>query len=267
MNKLTYIWHDCFVFENDKLMIIFDYWKDPLTSADSLPLFIEYADKNKPIYVIVSHHHKDHYSKRIFEWCKLFNDIKYIISKDIAKYSRHILSDKSIYKGPKPNKDSVIILSAGERYIDKHITIEAYGSTDIGNSYVVMSKGMKLFHAGDLNAWIWKEQSTEEEIDKSINNYISILLQIKSIHIDFDIVMFPVDSRIGSDYYIGAKIFLQYFDVRHFFPMHFGLGDTPRQQLKYQLDATKTEYYANPTRGEYICLQSPYSTFLYPEII
>lgn len=70
-----------------------------------------------------------------------------------------------------------------------------------------MSKGMKLFHAGDLNAWIWKEQSTEEEIDKSINNYISILLQIKSIHIDFDIVMFPVDSRIGSDYYIGAKIF------------------------------------------------------------
>lgn len=52
-----------FCFENDKLMIIFDYWKDPLTSADSLPLFIEYADKNKPIYVIVSHHHKDHYSK------------------------------------------------------------------------------------------------------------------------------------------------------------------------------------------------------------
>ncbi len=49
-------------------------------------------------------------------------------------------------------------------------------------------------------------------------------------------------------------------DVAHFFPMHFGLG-TPEEQMKYQLDAADVENYANPERGEYICLQTPYSCF------
>ena len=46
--------------------------------------------------------------------------------------------------------------------------------------------------------------------------------------------------------------------------MHFGLGDTPGEQKKYQIDATRIDLYANPERGEYVCLQSPYAVFATP---
>ena len=38
---------------------------------------------------------------------------------------------------------------------------------------------------------------------------------------DFDIVMFPVDGRIGNGYTRGARQFVKQFSVRHFAPMHF----------------------------------------------
>lgn len=264
MKKLTYIWHDCFVYETPELMIVFDYWKDIKQSSDKTPLFIQNAVKTKPIYVLVSHHHKDHYSKQIFEWGKLFPNIKYILSKDVAKYTRHIINPESIYKGTRPTAESIVVLSEGDTYSDNLMTVKAYGSTDIGNSYIVSLHDQTIFHSGDLNAWIWKDESTEEEVKKALDDFESILEKIAIGHEKIDIAMFPVDSRIGSGYYTGAKIFVRKLDVKHFFPMHFGLGDTPEEQQKYQLDATCVDKYANPERGEYICLQSPYSSFCMP---
>ena len=37
-----------------------------------------------------------------------------------------------------------------------------------------------------------------------------------------DLVMFPVDSRVGTDYALGAKQFLDKVQVKIFSPMHFG---------------------------------------------
>lgn len=259
--EIRYIWHDCFFISSESANLVFDFWMDPLTKNGSMPLFIQNADKNKPFYVFVSHHHKDHYSKRIFEWHSLFNDIHFIISKDTAKYARHILSENSIYKGQKPESSQVCVLTPGETYSDSVISVDAFGSTDIGNSYAVKIDGKTIFHAGDLNAWIWKDESTLQEIEKALNDYESILENILLKHSRFDYVMFPVDSRIGSDYFTGAKTFVRKFDVSHFFPMHFGLGESTEEQLKYQLDANRFTEYANPYRGEYISLQSPYSTF------
>ena len=36
-----------------------------------------------------------------------------------------------------------------------------------------------------------------------------------------DLVMFPVDPRLGEDYMLGAKQFVDCFQVRTFVPMHF----------------------------------------------
>lgn len=264
MKTLTYIWHDCFVYDDPRLTIIFDYWKDPTCLPGQLPAFIQQADKSKPIYIVVSHHHKDHYTKQIFEWSTLFDNIKYILSKDVAKYARHILHPDSIYKGIKPAPESVVVLTTGQTYSDNNIYVKAYGSTDIGNSYCISVAGKSIFHAGDLNAWIWKDESTEEEVDKAISDFDDILETIATDHKVIDFAMFPVDSRIGREYFTGAKIFVRKFDVKKFFPMHFGLGDTPEEQKKYQIDATRIDLYANPERGEYVCLQSPYAAFATP---
>lgn len=263
MKKLTYIWHDCFVYETEELIIIFDYWKDVTASTGDTPDFITHAsESDKQVYVIVSHHHKDHYSKEIFGWSETIPNIKYVLSKDVAKHARHILRSDSIYNGVKPPSDSVNVISKGESYSDQFLTIEAYGSTDIGNSYVVMVGEETIFHAGDLNAWIWKDESTPQEVDEAIADFKAILTDISDAHPEIGIAMFPVDSRIGSEYYTGARLFVRHIYVRHFFPMHFGLGTTSSEQQKYQRDAARVEKYANPSRGEYICLQSPYSAFI-----
>lgn len=263
--KLTYIWHDCFVFENNQLIIVFDFWKDMTSRDDKSPSFIEMADKAKPIYVIVSHHHKDHFTNRIFDWDSQFNHIHYILSKDVARHVRHLLNPDSLCKGIKPDPSHITVLQPGESFSDSRLRVEAFGSTDIGNSYCVTIGGLTLFHAGDLNAWIWKDESTEEEVNDAIADYNRILTSIAAAHPVIDYAMFLVDSRIGTDYFTGARMFVRAIDVRRFFPMHFGLGDSLEQQTKYRIDAASIDLYANPARGEYICLQAPYSSFSEPE--
>ncbi len=271
--KLTYIWHDCFVAEFDKCSIVFDFWKDPTVAKDQFPRFISpemeglSIPRDKPLYVLVSHHHKDHFVNEIFSWAALFPQIHYILSKDTMRLCRHVFSETSVYKGPRISRESVTVLGRDEEFDDSVLFVRAFGSTDIGNSYLVETEGLRLFHAGDLNAWIWKDESTPQEVEAAVRDY---RLQLSGIvdwlkdsrgEAELDICMFPVDSRIGTDYFTGAKMFVESLYVKRFFPMHFGLGENEEQQ-RYQLDAGRFELYANRNRGEYIALQSPYSAFL-----
>lgn len=262
MIEITYIWHDCFVVDTESATIVFDYWKDVTVPHKSLPRFIENCDGNKTLYVVVSHFHKDHYSKSIFEWGGKFRNIVYIISKDVARHARHILNPDSIYTGKKPVSDNVVILEPGQKYSDENLMIEAFDSTDIGNSYYVETEGKSIFHAGDLNAWVWMDESTEEEIEKSLEDYRKILKMLSDRHPTIDYVMFPVDSRIGTGYYTGASLFVREIDVKHFFPMHFELWTNEEERKRYHLGASDFKLYANRKRGEYISLRVPYSSFV-----
>lgn len=271
--KLTYIWHDCFVAEFDTCSIVFDFWKDPTVEGNELPRFISpecegmSISRNKPLYVLVSHHHKDHFVRDVFGWAALFPRIRYIISKDTMRMCRHIFSDTSVYGGSKVSRDCVTVLKSGEEFEDGNIFVRAFGSTDIGNSYLVETEGKRLFHAGDLNAWIWKDESTEREVEDALAGYRSKLGEIVGWLRDsrgcaaLDLCMFPVDSRIGTDYFTGAKMFVDEVDVGRFFPMHFGLGEDDDQK-RYQFDAVRFDLYANRSRGEYIALQAPYSAMM-----
>ncbi|MDE6009781.1 MAG: MBL fold metallo-hydrolase [Muribaculaceae bacterium] len=264
MVSVTYIWHDCFVISTDEITMVFDFWKDPEAESRKFPRFIEEASSEKPIYIFVSHHHKDHFVKEIFEWERKFENITYILSKDVARSVRHILNHQSLYKGIKPEPERVIVMGEGDSHADRFLEIKAYGSTDIGNSYFISTCGLNIFHAGDLNAWLWIDESTPTEIEEAMGHYREIIQKIKGEVSFFDIAMFPVDSRIGTEYYAGAKIFVEEFDVRRFFPMHFGLG-TLEEQSKYASDAARFELYANRGRGEYIALLSPYSKYAFSD--
>lgn len=261
MRTLTYVWHDCFVYEDKTNIIVFDFWKDTLSENNDTPIFIKNADKNKHLYVLVSHHHKDHFVKKIFEWEKLFRNVSYIISKDVERSVKYLFNTKSVFKGIKPSPENVIVLSKGETFENDNFKVSAFGSTDIGNSYVIVVNNITLFHAGDLNAWIWKDESTNEEIQKALKDYEDILEEIYKKYKLFDLAMFPVDARMGRDYYEGARIFVSKFDIGHFFPMHFCLWENEKEEFLYKNGAVDFEKYANPERGEYIGLISPYSKF------
>ena len=53
---ITFIHHSSFLVETDSLYLLFDYFRGTLPELDPA----------KPLYVLTSHSHSDHYSRKIF---------------------------------------------------------------------------------------------------------------------------------------------------------------------------------------------------------
>lgn len=266
MTEVIYIHHDGFVVRLPDATLVFDYWRgdrgdaatgralSDISTGVPLPPGVTISS---PLYVFISHFHKDHYDPCVFEWAERLDEVYYIVSKDVMQRMRHILSASSIYNGPRPKPSRIICLRPGDVFNDGRVTVRAFPSTDLGNSYAVRLGDTAIFHAGDLNAWIWKDESTEQEVAKSLGDFRACLRDIENAGFTkFDMAFFPVDSRIGTDYFTGAKEFVHTFDVRRFFPMHFGLGDSNERAMR-RADALRFDLYMNRSRGEYIGLTAP----------
>ncbi|MCH5213606.1 MAG: MBL fold metallo-hydrolase [Muribaculaceae bacterium] len=261
---LTYIYHDCFLLEPDaETAVLFDYWKDPLADSTNkdFPPLLERLKSKKRVYIIVSHHHKDHFSRRIFLWAKELPDVRYIVSEDVFKAVKYMFTEGSTYAGYRPPRESLTVLKPGESFNDGCLLVKAYRSTDIGNSYAVETAELKVFHAGDLNAWLWIDESTPDEVEEARNNFTEIISEIKADYPAFDVAMFPVDSRIGREYWWGAKYFVNAVDVDLFVPMHFELTEVEGFELRHRLDAGAFELYARGSYGSYLFLQQTRSRY------
>ena len=55
--KLTYIFHSGFALETEQSILVFDYWLDPSSVIPSV------LQSPKPLYVLSSHFHEDHFNK------------------------------------------------------------------------------------------------------------------------------------------------------------------------------------------------------------
>lgn len=261
MLTLTYVYHSSFLLVTPVFSALFDFWRDPSEVSPALRPIETMIPKDRPLYIFVSHHHKDHFSPRIFSFPSEGFDVRYILSSDTARFARKYISPDSRYKGMKAPEGSVAVMREGDTYSDGELTVRAFGSTDIGNSWVLEFGGRRLFHAGDLNAWIWKDESSPEEVAEAIETYRKILDGIAAVAPSIDYCLFPVDSRIGSDYFTGAAMMVRAVDVRHFFPMHFELADDDGGRRRRALDASAFDRFANPERGDYIALLSPCASF------
>ena len=218
---LRYIFHSGFLLETERCILIFDYWMDP---ANVMKPYID-PSGSKHIYVFASHFHEDHFTKEIFEWKKNnpFTDYTYILSKDILKRRRAKKEDADVW------------MAKGAVWEDENIKVTATGSNDSGVSWIVETEGKTIFHAGDLCNWYARflaDGSPEGEIysdefGESINpvaeekRFLGELKDIHKITGTFDLVMFPVDGRIGNGYTLGGRQVIERFKVGMFVPMHF----------------------------------------------
>lgn len=215
--KLRYIFHSGFLLETERCILIFDYWMDP---SDVMR---EYMHTTKKVYVFASHFHEDHFTKEIFNWKESIQNITYILSKDILKRRRAQKDDADVW------------MAKGSVWEDENIRVTATGSNDSGVSWIVETDGKKIFHAGDLCNWYARflgDGALEGEIySEEFGEYINpvaeekrFLGELKDIHKitgTFDLVMFPVDGRIGNGYTLGGRQFIERFKVGMFVPMHF----------------------------------------------
>lgn len=249
--NITFIWHDAFIIEYDECTVLTDFWRLPLHCSERLSL-LSLINPAKPLYVLISHHHKDHYNPDVFSLASELPDVRYVISSDTARAARKYFDPDGLYRGKNRVSDNLVeVMEPGMEFSDSLLRIEVFGSTDIGNSYVIspltgLDKGMTAFFAGDLNAWTWRDESTEEEVCQAIADCDVVFESIAAAgHRGFDVALFPVDARIGSGYTDGAEMFLRRFSAGVFVPMHFCLGGNERELARFEMAAQQFGRYAS----------------------
>lgn len=206
--RLIYIYHSGFAIEADGFSILIDYYRDTVKAPGKGFIHEELLHRPGPLYVLASHFHPDHFNPEILEWKAEKPDIHYIFSKDILKHRRAKAED-------------AFYLKKGETYRDDLLSIQAFGSTDVGISFLIRTAGRVIFHAGDLNNWHWQDESTPREAAEAEKNYLRELETLAAEVTQLDLAMFPVDPRIGSDFMRGARQFVDRIQTAVFVPMHF----------------------------------------------
>lgn len=192
--KITYINHSGFIVETQKSYILFDYYKNQIPSMDT----------GKNIFVFSSHSHDDHFNPKVFELYDKYPNVTYIFSKDIEKKNK---SDKP-----------VTYVKANENYSVGNLEIATLKSTDLGVAFIVKTEGVTIYHAGDLNDWVWSGE-TKAYNNNMTANFRREIDKIKGMHIDY--AFLPLDPRQQEDYYRGAEYFLENTDTQVMFHMHF----------------------------------------------
>lgn len=198
--KITYIHHSSFLVELEQIYLLFDYTEGQIPELDG----------EKPLYVFASHRHGDHYSAVIFDLLSKHVKTRYILSNDIWR--------KRLPKEVLPHADSMKygeVLSCDTGC--GALTVTTFQSTDEGVAFLIETEGKTIYHAGDLNNWIWAEESKSWN-DSMAKKYTAQIDKMAGRHIDA--AFLPLDPRQGADFYLGMDEFLKKVDVAHVFPMH-----------------------------------------------
>jgi L-ascorbate metabolism protein UlaG (beta-lactamase superfamily) len=153
--KLTYYYNSGFSVQVGGTLLVFDYWEgeDRILPA-AYRLTSSYLQAFEQIFVFVSHGHMDHFDPIIYDWYKAGLPVHYIVSDDMPVGTRG--------SRLKPMQ---------EKQLTKDISVKAFESTDLGVSFLVNVYGTTIFHAGDLNLWHWRSESSLKEIEEAEKAY------------------------------------------------------------------------------------------------
>jgi L-ascorbate metabolism protein UlaG (beta-lactamase superfamily) len=238
--NINYLFNSSFIVETENYLLIFDYYKDSVEKGSKNKsngaISIDDFSTNKKILVFVSHGHEDHYNPVIFKWADKASCVKYILSSDIKLEKSH---------------ENTNIISTSEDIIIDDVYVKAYGSTDIGVSFLIKVDSVVIFHAGDLNWWYWKDDP-QIEIEKAEVWYKDEVKKIKETC--FDIAFFPVDPRLEEKYCLGPQYFIDKTAPKIFIPMHFGENYEITKKFAQENQKKSTKVIEITHRGQQILL-------------
>ena len=231
--ELTYYMHAGFSLVCGDVLLVYDYW---LGENGELPVDRRITPmwlmKFRAVYVFISHSHPDHLDPEVYAWQDAGIPITYIVSYEVP----------AIFGGKRVSPGDEVELEEGLR-------VKVFDSTDLGVSFLTEAWGLRFFHAGDLNFWHWREESTAQEIDEAeaaFHTACEPLAREKQI----DIACFPVDPRQGQLYDVGAVYFLMTVKPRVMLPMHFWERAEIAQEFARRNRSRQTEVVALTQPGE-----------------
>lgn len=226
--------------ELEDFSVLFDYYQDAKRDDGTYWIKDYLLSKKEDLYVLCTHSHADHYNAQIFEWGATKKNIKYILSKEVAEV--HTI----------PQDDRIVLLDILQTYQDDNLRVITFGSTDVGGSFGLDIGDKKIFHAGDLNNWHWNEEVSKIEAAGYENSYLCELELVAEHTNQINLVMFPIDPRLGKDYMRGAEQFVNRVAVDYLLPMHFG---------EHYDKANEFERYARLQNCEYLAVTKKGQTF------
>lgn len=196
--RIVYIGHSGFYIEGRNSCLLFDYYNGDLPQIDP----------GKKLFVFSSHRHHDHFNPEIFR----LNADYWILGRDFSlspgiriKYG---IDDDMFSRCRRIKTDEVLRLDGVE--------IRALRSTDEGAAFHVSFEGRQIYHAGDLNQWVWREDANYDR--QMTADYLREIEKLRGV--DFDAAFLPLDPRQGEDFYLGADSFIRMHHPKHVFPMH-----------------------------------------------
>lgn len=224
--KITYLGHSGFLMEWETCYWLFDYYKGDIPELDA----------GKKLFVFVSHKHQDHFNPEIFNLYKKYVNTEYVLSSDInvqrLKFAQMGISDtiSSHIVSVRPLADYELYDNNNQK-----ILLKTLKSTDCGVAFLLFYQEKTIYHAGDLNLWVWKEGS------KQFNNNMTAefnreMEYLKDVPID--VAFAPLDPRQEEEYYRGLEQLLNTAKVKYIFPMHF--WDMPSIIQKFKMERAES---------------------------
>lgn len=197
--QVTFIHHSSFLVELDQIYLLFDH------TEGELPVL----KPGKGLLVMASHRHGDHFTRGIFKLAGAADAVMFLLSDDIwqkqvpeEQFSKTWFID--------PGQERHLKIGAG-------VDVKAFCSTDEGVAFLVRTEGRTIYHAGDLNNWMWKGEGDDwnlpickryrEEIDKMRGEAV-------------DVAFVPLDPRQEEWFYFGMDDFMARVNAKAVFPMH-----------------------------------------------
>ena len=207
MAKVTYLDNAGFIVKTDNVFYVFDYYRDP---AHRLVKEMEH-NPDLPVVFFASSPHTSHYNDQIFNLAQNHRRV-YICANQVV--SR--IGD---------TEENVATLTAGDKIEDVDgtgTTVEAFGSTEAGVSFVVKTAdGKTILFGGDLSPYHLDEGDEKSKAQAMENKFKTVVDRISELYPTIDLAFLSVDPEATEDYAEGVRYLVEKINVKNFVPMHY----------------------------------------------
>lgn len=201
---VTFLGHSGFFVELERVCLLFDYWQGPLPG----PV------EGKGLVAFASHAHHDHFNPEIFAYGAAWERADFVLGNDIrlsAKRRAALGIGEETFHRLGPDREETF----------QQVRVRTLRSTDAGVAFLVEAGGLRIYHAGDLNWWIWEEESQAD------NGAMTAAFQqevAKLRDVPIDLAFLTLDGRQGGNMFLGFDYYLTHCDIKTAVPMH-SFGD------------------------------------------
>ena len=139
--------------------------------------------------------------------------------RDMGVSSIHaVLSDDIPMDTVPADVDCMMVEPCGEYVLDLGQHITTFRSTDQGTAFLIQTGEGIIYHAGDLNDWVWEGESPSYN-DEMTRSYRAQIDRVAGIPVDIAFVV--LDPRQEKDYARGMLYFLEKVPAKKVWPMHY----------------------------------------------